>query len=238
MIIRERRQAVPRHHRGPRRPQEPPHVGRRYRTYHGAGARGAPCIPTLSHLLLLVIPARSEDQRARHPVGGRATHEAREPRGVAARGQAGPLTPFQRALVAVLASEPTEDRCLAGGAALHFAPNSAGYSDDLDFFHDSETRVAVAFAADRTRLERAGYTVQVEFSQPGFVRTVVSRGADATRVDWAHDSAWRFMPLVRDPLGGLLLPPLDLPLNKVLAVAGPVRPPGSSPHLSLYLPAP
>ena len=27
---------------------------------------------------------------------------------------------------------------------------------------------------------------------------VVRRGDDATRVDWAHDSAWRFMPLVRD----------------------------------------
>jgi hypothetical protein len=131
-----------------------------------------------------------------------------------------PLTPFQRAPLAVLASEPTEDRYLAGGAALHFAPNSTRYSDDLAFFHDSETRVALAFAADRKRLERAGYTVQVEFSQPGFVRTVVSRGADATRVDWAHDSAWRFMPLVRDPLGGLLLHPVDLAVNKVLAVAG------------------
>src|SRR5260370_30363725 len=199
MIIRERRGAVPRHHGGRRRPQEPPHVGRRYRTYHGAGARGAPCIPTLSHLLLLVIPARSEDQRARHPVGGRATHEAREPRGVAHRGQAVPLTPFQRALLAVLASEPTEDRYLAGGAALHFAPNSTRYSDDLGFFHDSETRVALAFAADRKRLERAGYTVQVEFSQPGFVRTVVIRGADAPRADWAHDSAWRFLAHAPDP---------------------------------------
>lgn len=35
-----------------------------------------------------------------------------------------------------------------------------------------------------------------------------------------HDSAWRFMPLVRDPLGGLLLHPMDLAVNKVLALAG------------------
>jgi hypothetical protein len=131
-----------------------------------------------------------------------------------------PLTPFQRALLAVLAAEPTEDRYLAGGAAIHFAPNSARYSDDLDFFHDSEARVAAAFAADRARLERAGYTVDIEVSQPGFVRTIVRRGADATRVDWAHDSAWRFMPLLRDPLGGLLLHPVDLAINKVLALAG------------------
>jgi hypothetical protein len=131
-----------------------------------------------------------------------------------------PLTDFQRVLLAELAKMPTDDRYLAGGAALHFAPNSTRYSDDLDFFHDSETRVATAFAADRGRLEGAGYGVDVELSLPGFVRAVVRRGKDATRVDWAHDSAWRFMPLVRDPLGGLLLDPVDLAINKVLALAG------------------
>jgi len=43
---------------------------------------------------------------------------------------------------------------------------------------------------------------------------------DATRIDWAHDSAWRFMPLVHDPLGGFLLHPVDLAINKLLALAG------------------
>lgn len=131
-----------------------------------------------------------------------------------------PLTAFQRELLATLATHPTDDRYLAGGAAMHFAPNSARYSDDLDFFHDTEARVARAFAADRDQLQRAGYAVAVELSQPGFVRAVVSRDDQATRVDWAHHSAWRFMPLVRDELGGLLLHPLDLAINKVLALAG------------------
>jgi len=62
--------------------------------------------------------------------------------------------------------------------------------------------------------------VDVELSLPGFVPAVVHRGDEATRVDWAHDSAWRFMPLVRDELGGLLLHPVDLAINKVLALAG------------------
>jgi hypothetical protein len=131
-----------------------------------------------------------------------------------------PLTEFQRKLLADLAEPPNEARYLAGGAALHFAPHSARYSDDLDFFHDSEARVAAAFAADRSRLEQLEYDVQVEASLPGFVRAVVSREEQATRIDWAHDSAWRFMPLVRDPLGGLLLDPVDLAINKVLALAG------------------
>jgi len=131
-----------------------------------------------------------------------------------------PLTDFQRSLLAELASPPNDDRYLAGGAAMHFAPNSMRYSDDLDFFHDSEARVAKAFATDRAHLEHAGYAVEVEQSLPGFVRAVVRKRDDATRVDWAHDSAWRFMPLVRDPLGGLLLDPVDLAINKVLALAG------------------
>jgi len=131
-----------------------------------------------------------------------------------------PLTLFQRRLLADLAATPNDDRYLAGGAAMHFAPNSTRYSDDLDFFHDSEARVASAFKADRDRLEQVGYAVRVELSLPGFVRAIVTREADSTRVDWAHDSAWRFMPLVRDSLGGLLLHPIDLAVNKVLALAG------------------
>ncbi|MFQ6046921.1 MAG: nucleotidyl transferase AbiEii/AbiGii toxin family protein [Gemmatimonadales bacterium] len=139
---------------------------------------------------------------------------------MARRGQAVPLTDFQRALLAELASGERAERYLAGGAALHFAPSSTRYSRDLDFFHDSVDLVASTFNTDRERLEQGGYTVTVELSQPGFVRATVSRGADATRVDWAQDSAWRFMPLVRDELGGLLLHPVDLAINKVLTLAG------------------
>jgi hypothetical protein len=131
-----------------------------------------------------------------------------------------PLTDFQRQLLADLAASPTGERYLAGGAAMHFAPNSARYSDDFDFFHDSEGKVAAAFGADRATLEHAGYDVDVAISLPGFVRATVRRGGKVTRVDWARDSAWRFMPLVRDPLGGLLLHPTDLAINKVLALAG------------------
>jgi len=132
-----------------------------------------------------------------------------------------PLTEFQAALLAELARGKDESNgYLAGGAALHFAPNSARYSRDLDFFHDSVERVAVAFASDRARLESAGYALVVTLSQPGFVRATVARGAESTLVDWAHDSAWRFMPLVRAQMGGLLLHPTDLAINKLLALVG------------------
>ncbi len=63
-----------------------------------------------------------------------------------------PLTDFQRTLLATLAQSPNDDRYLAGGAALHFSPNSARYSDDLDFFHDSEAKSGVGL---RTRSRHA-----------------------------------------------------------------------------------
>jgi hypothetical protein len=131
-----------------------------------------------------------------------------------------PLTEYQRRILALLAHTRQSERYLAGGAAIHFAPNSTRYSDDLDFFHDSEARVASAFAADRQVLEKAGFEVTVEISQPGFVRATVRQNDASTKVDWAHDTTWRFMPLVVDDLGGLMLHEVDLAVNKVLALAG------------------
>lgn len=136
------------------------------------------------------------------------------------RGTHVPLGEFQQSLLATLAHTESDAGYLAGDAAIHFAPHTLRFSNDLDFFHDSVERVATAFARDRTLAEQAGYTVSVEISQPGFIRTEVSRDGRSTRVDWAHDSAWRFMPLVRDVRGGLLLHPVDLAVNKVLALAG------------------
>ncbi len=70
-------------------------------------------------------------------------------------------------------------------------------------------------------LKAAGYRVQVRLSQPGFIRaSVEADDREATRIDWAHDSAWRFMPLVRLDDGGLVLHDVDLAINKVLTLAG------------------
>ncbi|MEX2048741.1 MAG: hypothetical protein WEB90_04115 [Gemmatimonadota bacterium] len=42
-----------------------------------------------------------------------------------------PLTPFQRQVLVVLSQRVPEGRYLAGGAALHFEPQSTRFSDDL-----------------------------------------------------------------------------------------------------------
>jgi len=131
-----------------------------------------------------------------------------------------PLTEYQASLARLLSENRTFDSYLAGGAAILIEPNTARFSRDLDYFHDSETRVAEAFAADQKLLEIGGYSIEVDLNQPGFVRAIVRKDGHAARVEWARDSAWRFMPTVRDDRVGFVLHPVDLSVNKVLALAG------------------
>lgn len=131
-----------------------------------------------------------------------------------------PLTGLQQRILALLAHGGRSDGYLAGGAALHLASTSSRFSDDIDFFHDSLEAVAASFERHRATLETAGYHVEIIVSQPGLIRARVSADDQATLVDWAHDSAWRFMPLVQDEMGGRVLHEVDLGINKVLALAG------------------
>jgi hypothetical protein len=131
-----------------------------------------------------------------------------------------PLTTFQQVVARLLAKDRSADSYLAGGAALHIAPNSLRYSNDLDYFNDSEERVASAFTVDQATLVTAGCTVAVKVERPGFIRAIVSRAADSTKVEWVHDTAWRFLPVVADELAGFCLHPIDLAVNKVLALLG------------------
>ena len=131
-----------------------------------------------------------------------------------------PLTSFQSRLARLLATNRTEDSYLAGGAALHFEPNSKRFSNDLDYFHDSVERVAEAFDQDRRLLETNGYSVTVDMTQPGYIRATIRLDKGATKVEWAHDSSWRFLPTIFDERVGYLLHPIDLAVNKVLALAG------------------
>jgi hypothetical protein len=131
-----------------------------------------------------------------------------------------PLTSFQREVATLLAANRTEDSYLAGGAALHIEPNSQRFSNDLDYFHDSTERVATAFETDNATLLGAGFSVDIEMNQRGFIRAVVSKNAESTKVEWAHDSAWRYMPPIKSAQVGVQLHPIDLAVNKILALAG------------------
>jgi predicted nucleotidyltransferase component of viral defense system len=131
-----------------------------------------------------------------------------------------PLSSLQKEIVQTLAKNRSEESHLAGGSALHFSPNSIRYSNDLDYFHDSENAVAEAFEKDRKTLESVKFAVTVELHQPGFIRAVVTKKSNASKIEWAHDSAWRFMPTQKSKQFGYILHPVDLAVNKVLALVG------------------
>ena len=170
--------------------------------------------------MFLVVQTGACDRTRGYTVGDRATAQEWKSGNVGGGSKAMPLSQFQTKVARLLACNRTEDSHLAGGAALHFAPNSKRYSNDLDYFHDSVERVARAYVADAKLLLESGLQVAVEIQQPGYVRVSVSAGSDSTKIEWAHDSAWRFMPPVANPIVGIQLHPIDLAVNKVLALAG------------------
>ena len=131
-----------------------------------------------------------------------------------------PLTGFQAKIAKLLAVNRSPDSHLAGGGALHFAPESIRYSNDLDYFQDSEQRVATAFTSDRTLLEENGYAVDVKMQLSGFIRAIVEHSGESTKIEWAYDSSWRFMPAVKNEDCGYQLHSVDLSVNKILALAG------------------
>lgn len=131
-----------------------------------------------------------------------------------------PLTPFQKTLAKLLSKNRTPDSHLAGGAALHFQAHSIRFSNDLDYFHDTLTRVTEAFSTDQKDLLNKKYKIEIEIQQPGYIKATVSKNNEATKVEWCYDSNWRFLPAIKNPDLGYVLHPLDLAINKVLALAG------------------
>lgn len=130
-----------------------------------------------------------------------------------------PLTPFQATVLALTAPQRSEASYLAGGAALHIGPAGERYSNDLDFFHNAADAANQSFAADAGVLRTHGYEVHAIAEHRGFVSAVVRRDGESTILDWAHESAWRFLPLVNVPGGGVMLHPIDLAINKLVALA-------------------
>lgn len=151
--------------------------------------------------------------------GSKTSGEWRQIR-LGGRSQAMPLTPIQNDVLATIWENRAETSHLAGASAIQASPKSMRYSGDLDLFHDNESEVAEAFAKDRTALEAADFEISVLLSQPGFIRARIFKAGESVLIDWAHDSAWRFMPTIALEGIGHVLHPVDLAVNKVLALGG------------------
>lgn len=132
------------------------------------------------------------------------------------------LTTLQRDVCRLLADarRASGESYVAGGVALSVALHTHRLSRDLDLFHDTIEAVARSWDRDRALLEANRFLVTSQRERPGFVEATVSRGRQTLLVEWAHDSAFRFFPLVEHDDLGLTLHPFDLATNKVLALVG------------------
>lgn len=131
-----------------------------------------------------------------------------------------PLSPIQKEVLELLSGNRSPDSHLAGAAGINLSLESPRYSHDLDLFHSSEETVAAAYVADEQILVKADFDLQNLLSQPGFIRARISKEGQTLLIDWARDSIWRFFPPVCLEDLGWILHPVDLGINKVLALYG------------------
>ena len=131
-----------------------------------------------------------------------------------------PISDFQAEVLRCIAANRSPGSYLAGATVLHRGKDSPRYSQDLDLFHDVEESVAKSAEADADALAAAGYELEWLLRTPAFHRAVVGMDDRRLRIEWAHDSAFRFFPVEKDPDLGFRLHAADAAANKVLALAG------------------
>jgi Nucleotidyl transferase AbiEii toxin, Type IV TA system len=130
-----------------------------------------------------------------------------------------PITNFQQQVFLVLKKSRNPDSYIAGGTAINRDSASPRFSQDIDIFHDTDEAVSLGYQADCQALASARYTVRPLIEQRGFFRAVVSKGNDAVKLEWVRDTAFRFFPVVDDPILGYRLHDADLAINKLIALA-------------------
>ena len=130
-----------------------------------------------------------------------------------------PLSAFQKSIFQLIALNRSPDSYVAGATIINREADSPRYSRDIDLFHDAAEDVAACAQIDAETLKKGGCEVTFSVRQPAFQRAVVSQGGQSIRLEWATDSAFRFFPLVPDPLLGFRLHDADAATNKVLAAA-------------------
>jgi len=131
-----------------------------------------------------------------------------------------PLSSIQKRVLALLAENRSPESHLAGAAGIHLSAKSQRVSHDPDLFYASEEAVAAAYGKDSVRMRQDGFQIDLLLSQPGFIRARVHKTGEALLIDWARDSIWRFFPPVKLEEMGWVLHPVDLAINKVLALSG------------------
>lgn len=130
-----------------------------------------------------------------------------------------PITEFQKEVLHLLRQHRNPNSYIAGGIAIHKSHASLRYSNDVNFFHDTDEAVRTSSDADIKLLKKKGYKVEVLIDQPSFVRGTISKGHNILKVEWVRDTAFRFFPVIEDDELAYRLHDVDLAVNKCLALA-------------------
>ncbi len=132
------------------------------------------------------------------------------------------LTTFQQTLCRLIAANRIErgESYVAGGSALNVLAGGCRVSRDIDLFHDTVEALEATWQADRTLLEAGGYELRIIHERRSYVEALACKEDESVLIQWTCDSAYRFFPLVKHEDFGLVLHPVDLATNKVLALVG------------------
>lgn len=131
-----------------------------------------------------------------------------------------PLTPFQRKILLLLAANRNPESYVAGATVVNKSPGSARFSRDIDLFHDPAASLIQCAGIDIKTLRDHGLNVELGLETASFVRATVKDDMDGVKLEWATDTAFRFFPVIADPDLGYSLHPVDVAVNKCLALAG------------------
>lgn len=136
-----------------------------------------------------------------------------------------PLTNFQKDVLGIIRANRSEESHFAGGVVLNGADDGARFSNDFDLFHDAVEELCRNSERDVETLDAAGLEVETlnahgAWDEPrSFRKAIVRRNDEELAIDWAHDSAWRYFPVVEDALLGWRLHMFDVATNKALALS-------------------
>jgi len=135
-----------------------------------------------------------------------------------------PLRDIQIRILKLLSENRSPESYLAGGSLS--GRTGDRFSDDLDLFHAGSDKTIQSYRIDKNVLEQAGYKVEpMTDPRPGFVRAVIEApDGEKVKIDWAHESSFRFFPVIADDLTGWQLHWADAATNKVLAAGGREKP--------------
>lgn len=136
------------------------------------------------------------------------------------------LTEYQIAVLRLLSERRKRDgeSYIAGGTALNLLLKSPRKSKDIYIFHDTSDALIRAWESDNKALLSDGYEVKIIREYPSFIEADIQKRDCTVLIQWCRDSAFRFFPLIENPVLGLTLHPFDLATNKILAMSGRLEP--------------